>query len=99
MIKGYDLPLGLDVEISQLEELIRKYKTGEVSVTELKAHRVPFGVYEQRQAGTYMVRIRCAGGFVTPQQLETVSAIAQEYGVSDLHITSRQELQIHYVKL
>lgn len=99
MIKGYDLPLGLDLEINQLEELIRKYRAGEVSATELKAHRVPFGVYEQRQADTYMVRIRCAGGFVTPLQLESVSIIAQEYGVSDLHITSRQELQIHYVKL
>ncbi len=99
MIKGYDLPLGLDEEISQLEELIRKYRAGEVSATELKAHRVPFGVYEQRQADTYMARIRCAGGFVTPLQLESVSAIAREYGVNQLHITSRQELQIHYVKL
>jgi sulfite reductase (ferredoxin) len=99
MIKGYDLPLGLDVEIDQLAELIRKYRAGEVSAAELKAHRVPFGVYEQRQADTYMVRIRCAGGFVTPEQLESVSLIAQQYGVIDLHITSRQELQIHYVKL
>lgn len=99
MIKGYDLPDELDAEIDQLEELIRKFKAGEISATELKAHRVPFGVYEQRQADTYMARIRCAGGFVTPQQLEGVSLIAQQYGISDLHITSRQELQIHYVKL
>jgi sulfite reductase (ferredoxin) len=99
MIKGYDLPIGLDAEIAQLEELIRKYRAGEVSATELKAHRVPFGVYEQRQADTYMARIRCAGGFVTPQQLEDIAVIAQEYGVGGLHITSRQELQIHYVKL
>ena len=99
MIKGYDLPLELGGEINQLEELIRKFKAGEISATELKSHRVPFGVYEQRQADTYMVRIRCAGGFVTPQQLENISAIAQQYGINDLHITSRQELQIHYVKL
>lgn len=46
MIKGYDLPLGLDAEIDSLEELIRGFRIGEVSVTELKAHRVPFGVYE-----------------------------------------------------
>ena len=99
MIKGYDLPLELGGEINQLEELIRKFKAGEISATELKSHRVPFGVYEQRQADTYMVRIRCAGGFVTPQQLENISAIAQQYGINDLHITSRQELQIHYLKL
>ncbi|MDO8488654.1 MAG: nitrite/sulfite reductase, partial [Candidatus Omnitrophota bacterium] len=99
MIKGYDLPLGLDAEIDSLEELIRKYRGGEVSATELKAHRVPFGVYEQRKVDTYMVRIRCAGGFITPMQLEGVTLIALRYGIGDIHITSRQELQIHYVKL
>ncbi|MDD5108624.1 MAG: sulfurtransferase TusA family protein [Candidatus Omnitrophica bacterium] len=99
MIKGYELPLGLDAEIDSLEELIRKHRLGEVSATELKAHRVPFGVYEQRQTDTYMVRIRCAGGFITPVQLEGVSAIALRYGIGDVHVTSRQELQIHYVKL
>lgn len=99
MIKGYDLPVSLDAEIDALEELIRKYRAGEVSATELKAHRVPFGVYEQRQADTYMLRIRCAGGFITPVQLENVAALALQYGRGDIHITSRQELQIHYVKL
>ncbi len=99
MLKGYDLPLGLDAEIDALEELIRKYRAGEVSATELKAHRVPFGVYEQRQADTYMLRIRCAGGFITPVQLEKVAAIALQYGTGDIHLTSRQDLQIHYVNL
>lgn len=98
-MQGYNLPSGLDKEIGELEELLRKYKRGEVSATEVKAHRVPFGVYEQREADTYMVRIRCAAGAVTPSQLEGVAVIASRYGVHDLHITSRQELQIHYVKL
>ncbi len=99
MIKGYSLPSQLDSEINQLEELIARHKKGEVSATELKAHRVPFGVYEQREPDTYMVRVRCAGGFVRPSHLESVSAIASQYGIRDLHLTSRQELQIHYVKL
>ncbi len=95
----YNLPADLDNEISQLEELIKKYRSGEASQTELKAHRVPFGVYEQREPDTYMVRIRCAAGAVTPRQLEGIGAIASKYGVGDIHVTSRQELQIHYVKL
>lgn len=99
MIKGYSLPPELDNEINRLEELIAGYKRGEASATELKAHRVPFGVYEQREQGTYMARIRCAAGMVTPRNLEKVADIASRYGVSDLHITSRQELQIHYLKL
>ncbi len=98
-MKAYSLPTNLGGEINQLEELINKYKKGAASATELKAHRVPFGVYEQREHDTYMVRIRCAAGAVTPGQFEQIGMIASKYGVSDLHITSRQELQIHYVKL
>ncbi len=98
-MKGYSLPDKLDEEILRLEELIDKYRKGEISATELKAYRVPFGVYEQREPDTYMVRIRCAAGIVTPSQLNAVASIAERYGVKDIHITSRQELQIHYVKL
>ncbi len=99
MMIGYSLPPQLDSEIRDLEELINKYKKGEVSATQLKAHRVPFGVYEQREPGTYMARIRCTAGMVSPEQLEKVGVIASQYGMSDIHITSRQELQIHYAKM
>lgn len=98
-MKTYVLPDNLDDEISQLEALLSKYKTGKASAVELKAHRVPFGVYEQREAGTYMMRIRCAAGAVIPGQLKQISLIASKYGINDIHITSRQELQLHYVKL
>jgi len=96
---GYDIPSSLDGEIDRLEELLNKFKRGEISSAEFKAHRVPFGVYEQREPNTYMVRMRCAAGAITPSQLEGVANIASQFGISDLHITSRQELQIHYVKL
>lgn len=89
----------MDKEIARLDELIGKYKSGEISAAELKVHRVPFGVYEQREADTYMLRIRCAAGFISPVQLEGVARIAKEYGIGALHITTRQELQMHYVKL
>lgn len=98
-METYRLPDKLDAEISQLEELIAKFRKGEISSVELKSHRVPFGVYEQREPDTYMVRIRCAAGIITPAQLKDVAGIASSYGVDSLHITTRQELQIHYVKL
>lgn len=98
-MKGYSLPLELDEEIDQLEELIRKFNKGEASAVELKAHRVPFGIYEQRELGTYMMRVRCAAGTIQPSQLEEVARIASRHTTNDLHITSRQELQIHYIKL
>lgn len=76
-----------------------KFQKGEISAVELKAHRVPFGIYEQRKHDTYMVRVRCAGGIVTPSQLERISELSKEYGFNSLHITTRQEIQMHDVKL
>jgi len=99
MTIGYKIPPQLDEEVAQLEAMIAKFKKGEAQAIELKVQRVPFGGYEQREPDTYMVRIRCAAGIITPVQLESVALIASQYGVGDLHITSRQELQIHYVKL
>jgi len=98
-MNSYEIPLNLDLEIQALEELIAKFRRGEISAQELKAHRVPFGVYEQREPETYMCRIRCSGGIVTPKQLAGVAEIAAQYALDKLHITTRQELQIHYVKL
>ncbi|MFQ5952874.1 MAG: sulfurtransferase TusA family protein [Candidatus Omnitrophota bacterium] len=98
-MNGYKLPATLDKEINELESLIEKFKKGEIAFTELKAHRVPFGIYEQREPDTYMVRIRCAAGFVTPLQLEKIAGLSSKYGTQSIHLTARQELQIHYVKL
>ena len=98
-MKSYSLPVQLEEEIDRLEELIHKFKKGEVTAVELKAHRVPFGVYEQREPDTYMMRVRCAAGSVSPLQLEQIAGIASRHTTSDIHITSRQELQIHYIKL
>lgn len=98
-MNSYEIPLNLDQEIQALEELIAKFRRKEISSVELKVHRVPFGVYEQREPDTYMCRIRCSGGIVTPQQLAGVAGIAARYAIGKLHITTRQELQIHYVKL
>ncbi|OHD54645.1 MAG: hypothetical protein A2Y33_02375 [Spirochaetes bacterium GWF1_51_8] len=95
----YRIPDKLDSEIDALEALIADYIQGRTDKTTLKAHRVPFGVYEQRTPDTYMVRVRCAAGVITPRQLAAVAETARVYGSGRLHITTRQEIQIHDVKL
>ncbi len=95
----YDIPASLDKEIVELEALIDRTGSGDAGDSELKAHRVPFGAYEQRRRGAYMVRIRCPGGAVTPGQLKAVAELSNEYGSSFVHVTTRQELQIHDVRL
>jgi sulfite reductase (ferredoxin) len=95
----YKIPEKLEAEINALEALIADYNKGIIDKTTLKAHRVPFGVYEQRTPDTYMVRVRCAGGVITPAQLAAVAENARNYGSGRLHITTRQEVQIHDVAL
>lgn len=95
----YEIPQTLKVEIDDFKEQIKGYASGRVTPAELKVRRVPFGVYEQRTRGRYMVRVRCAAGIVTPSQLRRVAEVSRRYGLGNLHITTRQEIQIHDVLL
>ena len=95
----YNLPDTIELEIQDLEQRINKYKNGEISAMQLRVYRVPFGVYEQRIDGTFMVRIRNNGGAITPKQLKEIGLLSNEYGSGLVHVTTRQELQIHNVDL
>ena len=95
----YRIPASLGGEIDELDNLIKNHLAGAVSAAQLKPHRVPFGVYEQRTKGTYMVRIRCAAGIVSPAQLSVVAQLSKQYGSGRLHLTTRQEIQIHDVTI
>ncbi|MFB3917407.1 MAG: sulfurtransferase TusA family protein [Terriglobales bacterium] len=95
----YEIPASLPGELDELESLVERYRKGELDATSLKARRVPFGCYEQRKDGTYMVRIRCTGGTVTPRQLRTIAELAALHGSKTIHITTRQEFQIHDLRI
>jgi sulfite reductase (ferredoxin) len=95
----YEIPATLPKEIAELESLIEKHRKGGLDANSLKAHRVPFGCYEQRKDGTYMLRVRTTGGALTPAQLQAIASLSVQYGAEAIHITTRQEFQIHDVAL
>ena len=95
----YEIPATLQNEITELESVIAKHSQGELDANSLKARRVPFGCYEQRKDGTYMLRIRTTGGALTPAQLQALGTLSGQYGAEAIHITTRQEFQIHDVAL
>jgi sulfite reductase (ferredoxin) len=95
----YEIPPTLEAEIDDLEAQIHRFKNGKITARELRARRVPFGVYAQRTAGTFMIRLRVTGGCVTPFQFKTIAGLAAKYGSNAVHITTRQALQIHDVAL
>ncbi len=91
----YDIPTSFQEEIETFTKAIDTFKKGELHPTKFRAIRVPFGVYEQRKKGTFMLRIRSTAGGITPIQLEKVSEIAHKFGKPIIHVTTRQELQLH----
>jgi len=95
----YTLPATLTDDIQYFGTLIDEFNNGRIEPVKFKATRVPMGIYEQRKDGTFMVRIRCAGGYITPKQLERVGEIAHEHQSELLHLTTRQEIQIQNIEL
>ncbi|MFN3490533.1 MAG: nitrite reductase, partial [Emticicia sp.] len=61
--------------------------------------RLARGVYGQRQEGVQMIRIKLPFGKVTSEQLHRICKVSEEYSTGRLHITTRQDIQIHYVSL
>ena len=95
----YIIPKSLTADIQYNERLIEQFRKGEISGAQLKSNRVPMGIYEQREDGHYMLRIRCTGGLITPRQLRRVAEVGNQVGCSHIHITTRQEVQIHDVSI
>ncbi len=95
----YSLPANTSDDIKYFSTLIDEFYEGKIEPVKFKAIRVPMGIYEQRKDNTYMVRIRCAGGFITPLQLKKVTEIAYTHGSQLIHITTRQEIQIQNLEL
>ncbi|HBE02905.1 MAG TPA: nitrite reductase, partial [Spirochaetia bacterium] len=93
----YDLPESLNTDIENYEKLVNNYLSGAIDKNRFKAFRVPMGIYEQRKNDTYMMRIRLPGGNITPRQLANIAEIAGKYTAAPLHITTRQDMQIHSV--
>ena len=95
----YQIPESYIDELKEFRKLVNEASACKIDPVQFKIFRVVHGIYEQRKKGTFMVRIRCAGGTISPVQLFVISKIAEQYGSKFLHITTRQEIQMHDIEL
>jgi sulfite reductase (ferredoxin) len=86
-------------DIIDLEKKIRLYQEGKMDPEKFRSLRLARGVYGQRQQGVQMVRIKIPLGKISTQQLQRIADIADEYSNGNIHLTTRQDVQIHYVSL
>ncbi len=86
-------------DIVDLEKKIRLYREGKIDDDKFRSLRLVRGIYGQRQPGVQMVRIKLPLGRVNTTQLRRIADISDEYASSNLHATTRQDIQIHFVSL
>ncbi|SHJ46174.1 HEPN domain-containing protein [Pseudozobellia thermophila] len=89
----------VEKDILELERKIRLFQEGKVDEEKFRSLRLARGVYGQRQQGVQMIRIKLPYGKVTSKQLKRICDVSDEYSTGRLHITTRQDIQIHYVDL
>lgn len=83
----------VDLFVQRLEA----FERGEVTADEWRSFRLLNGVYGQRQDGVYMVRAKLPGGIATPAQLIALADVADRYARGKGHVTTRQNVQFHFV--
>jgi sulfite reductase beta subunit-like hemoprotein len=87
-------------DIERFEVAIAQYLAGEISEDVFRVMRLNNGIYGQRQGGTnQMVRIKLPAGTITPEQLDLMGRLSDEYSRGWGHITTRQNVQVHFVEL
>jgi sulfite reductase (ferredoxin) len=93
------IPPAILEEIETFEVEALRTLAGEISTDLFKPFRLQYGIYGQRQPGVQMVRIKIPFGGITANQLRRVAELADRYATGVGHVTTRQDIQLHFVEL
>jgi len=89
----------VEKDIIELEQKILAFKEGKIPEEKFRSLRLARGVYGQRQQGVQMVRIKLPYGKMTFAQWKRIADVSDEFSNGNLHLTTRQDIQIHFVSL
>lgn len=86
-------------DILDLNNKIGAFANGETPEEAFRKFRLTRGVYGQRQPGVQMIRIKLPYGRITADQLVRIADTSDKFATGNLHATTRQDIQLHFVKL
>lgn len=86
-------------DITDLQRKVDAFTSGQMTDEQFRKFRLARGVYGQRQAGVQMIRIKLPYGRITADQLIRIADVSDRYATGNLHATTRQDIQLHFVKL
>ena len=93
------LPPAVREEIDIYETELRRVQQGQMPEKVFLEFRLRHGVYGQRQAGVQMQRIKIPLGMLTTPQMEQLANLSEEYADGISHITTRQDIQFHFMDI
>jgi len=87
-------------DIDEFVTTLERYERGELTPDQWRAFRLVRGTYGQRQADdAQMLRVKIPQGVLSSDQLEALADVGERYSRGFGHITTRQNVQFHFVKL
>ena len=97
----HTIPIPQDIieEIETFEDEVARLQSGDTPMDMFKPFRLQYGIYGQRQPDVQMVRIKIPFGGITANQLRQVAEITDTYATGVGHVTTRQDIQLHFVPL
>jgi sulfite reductase beta subunit-like hemoprotein len=98
-VPGHVIPI-LEREFDDFDTEAARFMRGETEEVQFIGFRLKQGVYGQRQPDVQMCRIKLPWGGVTPEQMEALADVTEEFApLRKAHITTRQNIQIHHIPL
>jgi sulfite reductase beta subunit-like hemoprotein len=90
----------MEADITKFEEMLADYQAGRIPEDVFRVFRLNNGIYGQRQGGTsQMVRVKVPYGAMTADQLDLLADVVDDHSRGWGHITTRQNIQFHFVEL
>lgn len=86
-------------DIDEFVAGLEKYERGELTADQFRMFRLARGVYGQRQADVQMIRLKIPQGVLSATQMEAIATAVERSGRDVCHLTTRQNVQIHFVKM
>jgi sulfite reductase beta subunit-like hemoprotein len=94
------LSFAKQADIDEFVSVLGQYERGEITPDQWRTFRLVRGTYGQRQAeDAQMLRIKIPQGLLTTSQMYAMAEIGEKYSRGFGHITTRQNVQFHFVKL
>jgi sulfite reductase (ferredoxin) len=91
---------GREEETELFAQKVKLFRQGRLSEDEFRRFRLQHGAYGSRLQMNYsMVRIKIPSGEITPEQLEKIASLSEAFSIGSAHVSTRQNIQLHWVQL